>query len=95
MAGVPGEAVGASAADPELLPAKGTEVRGVPKEPRLEAGKEEELGDSSAEHGGKMWKVKFVIWALGRLREEDHKLEASLGYERETWSERKRKRMEM
>lgn len=53
MAGMPGEEVGASPEEPELLPARGTEVRGVPKEPRLEAGKEHELGGGSAEHSGK------------------------------------------
>jgi hypothetical protein len=69
VAGTPGEEVGASAEDPELLPARGTEVRGVPKEPRLEAGKEQELEDGSAEHGGKwMWRAVLVIWAFGRLR---------------------------
>lgn len=38
VAGMPGEEVGASAADPELLPARGTGVRDVPKEPRLGGG---------------------------------------------------------
>jgi hypothetical protein len=35
---VAGEEVGASAADPELLPAEGAGVRDIPKEPRLQAG---------------------------------------------------------
>lgn len=66
MAGTPGEEVGASAAEPELLPARGTGVRDVPKEPRLEAGKEQELGDSSPEQDGKWtWRNMLVTSALG------------------------------
>lgn len=36
MAGGAGEEVGASGAGPELLPAEGAGVRGIPKEPRLQ-----------------------------------------------------------
>lgn len=36
MAGGVGEEVGASGAGPELLPAEGTGVRDIPKEPRLQ-----------------------------------------------------------
>lgn len=38
MAGGAGEEVGASGADPVLLPAEGAGVRDIPKEPRLQAG---------------------------------------------------------
>ena len=48
MTGRAGEGVGASGADPALLPAEDAGGRAIPKEPRLQAG-ETEKGETASE----------------------------------------------
>lgn len=68
MTGRAGEGVGASGADPALLPAEDAGGRAIPKEPRLQAG-ETEKGEMASEKRVRMRDPAGK--AVGRNRKTD------------------------